>query len=89
MKAKKKQVKKKPSDWKGKRVKVYQSGVNGEVDISKDREQKEQLLTDAIKGFLAQFLLDDNRFDVFDIANSINRLNCDYGVYGFELENYK
>lgn len=89
MKTKKKEVKNKLDEFKGKRVKVYQSGVNGEVDISKDREQKQQLLSDAIKQFLAQFLLDDKRFDVFDISNAINQLNCEYGTYSFELEHYK
>src|SRR4030042_2453736 len=76
-------------NFKEKRVKVYQSVIKGEVDNSNDREQKQSLLSDAIKSFVADFLLDDKRFDVFDVSNAINQLNNEYGIYSFELDNHK
>lgn len=87
MKAKKKQVKKKPSDWKGKRVKIYQSGVNGEVE-DLDNFTKEDLLKTMIRQNIANILAEDKRFNVFDVAIALNDLSNEHSAYMLEAETY-
>jgi len=72
-------------DMKGKRVKVYQSGMKGEKE-NLSQDEKAEFLIQGIRSYLADFLLDDKRFNIFDIALALRILNNQHGEYLFEQE---
>ncbi|MFA5723658.1 MAG: hypothetical protein WC979_05350 [Candidatus Pacearchaeota archaeon] len=72
-------------DMKGKRVKIYQSGIEGEKE-NLAQDEKADVLVSGIKQYLADFLLDDKRFNLFDIALAMQILNNEYSGYLFAQE---
>jgi hypothetical protein len=74
------------NNFKGKRVKVYQSGMKGEK-VNLTQEEKAEFLVEGIRSYLAGFLLDDKRFNIFDIALALRILDNQHGEYLFEQEN--